>query len=643
MAQDYKRIPKNTKPGLTDGLVVDLSQHINKLLEYEDISDDLTEEQENRLVEYARSIQKMSYDKISRRYDHWLEADRAHDVYVPANATKFREKAVMADTRAISDTVLTYMMAALAGRNPMFQLEGLNRKSRTPAAILERLLHQHMRRTGGEAKMAQMFLDSIRYGFAPTKITWDAKKNTNVITNFDPRRAFPDPRVQWGDWDKMQFISFVDYASTSSLMASGQYPKLNKYPELRKNMTASGGKGSGWDAHNSFYKDEGRGHNIDPMEPTATDTATTGASFTLNRARIVDETWVRLNGYEIGVPSIDQLWMVFTVLDEKVIIRCQLNPYGKQFPVVIGGMYHDAHKTYSQSLYDVLLPMHEISTWMLRSRIDNVQLALQNLIFADPTQINIADLIDRNPWNIIRTLPGVKPGDGLYIAQIPDITQSHWNDIAAMGDIKQRVSAASDAQQGVPTADGIRSATEIQRLTQLGSQRLGVLSRIMSATTMRPMVEMMIGNLQDAVAMEGSIKAPANQIPGLLQPLVQDGYLDFDVKDLQGSIEYLVVDGTLPIEPTRNAETWMTMLEVINNSGLQMEYKTSRIVEEAIRSMGVSDLDQFKISAEEQQQGPTPSQQLSMMEKLRGASVVPNDQLQQQVQQGNVIPMSQAR
>lgn len=640
---DYKQTKPSNNPTAPDsGVIVDLSQHMNKLMAYEDISDDLTDDQENRIVDYVRNMQKMSHDKISRRYDHWLEADRAHDVYVPANTTKFREKAVMADTRAIADTVLTYMMAAMAGRNPMFQLEGLNRKSRTPAAVLERLLHQHMRRTGGEAKMAQMFLDSIRYGFAPTKVTWDAKKNTNVITNFDPRRVFPDPRVQWGDWERMQFISLVDYASTSSLLASGQYPKMAKYPALRRSLTAGSGQGSGWDAHNTFHKDQGRGLNIDPLDPTFTDAVSQGTFFSLEKARIVDETWMRLNGYEIGVPQLDQIWLVATVLDERVVIRFQLNPYGRQFPIVIGGMYHDSHKSYSQSLYDLLLPMHDISTWMLRSRIDNVQLALQNLIFADPTQINIADLIDRNPWNIVRTLPGVKPGDGLFIANIPDVTQSHWADIGAVGELKQRVSAASDAQQGMPTSDGIRSATEIQRLTQLGSQRLGVLSRISSATTVRPLVHMMVSNLQDAVSMEGSIRAPDNQIPGLLAPMVQDGYLDFDINDLQGDIEYLVVDGTLPVEPTRNAETWMTMLEVINGSGLQMEYNTGRIVEEAIRSMGVSDLDQFKISQEEMQQGLRPSQELAIMEKMRGASVMPQDQLLQQVEAGNVVPMRQA-
>ena len=80
----------------------------------------------------------------------------------------------------------------------MFQLEGMNRKSRKASLILERLLHQHMRRTAGEARVAQMLLDSIRYGFAPTKVIWDAKNNTNHIINFDPRKVFPRPKSKLG-------------------------------------------------------------------------------------------------------------------------------------------------------------------------------------------------------------------------------------------------------------------------------------------------------------------------------------------------------------------------------------------------------------------------------------------------------------
>ncbi len=624
--------------GPNEGVVVDLSQFADQLTNYEDISHLLDEEQERKIVDYVKSMVDMSYYKISKRYDHWKEADRAHDVYVPPDATTYREKAVIADTRAIADTVLTYMMAALSGRNPMFQLEGLNRKSRQSAMILERVLHQQMRRTAGEARLAQMLLDSIRYGFAPTKVVWDAKSNQNHIINFDPRRVFPDPRVNWGDWDNMQYIVFSDYCSYNTLLYSGLYPKLKMFPALRHKLSPPR---NAWNAHH-WHKEEGRGLSIDPAQPHQRERSD-HAYFTLGDARIVDETWVRMAGHEIGVPSIEQVFFVITILDENVVIRFQLNPYGQQFPVAIGGIYQDTHKTYGQSLYDLLLPMHDIATYLLRSRIDNVSAALNNLIFVDPTQVSVPDLIDRNPWGVVRTLPGTKPGDGVFIAQVPDVTRGHFNDIAAMADFKQRVSAASDAQQGMPTSDGIRTATEIQRLTQLGSQRLGVISRIMSATTIRPMVRMMTANIQDSLSLEGSIKIDQDNMPTQLSSVVEDGYLDYEVaKDLQGDIDYLVIDGTLPLEPTRNAETWMNMLQIMQKTGLNMEYNAGKIAEEAIRAMGITDLDRFRISQQElQANGPSPSQQLALMEKMRGASVKPQDDIQNEVQKGNLVPMRQ--
>ena len=225
------------------------------------------------------------------------------------------------------------------------------------------------------------------------------------------------------------------------------------------------------------------------------------------------------------------------------------------------------------------------------------------------------------------------------------MTRGHFNDIGAMSELKQRVSAASDAQQGMPTSDGIRTATEIQRLTQLGSQRLGVLARVMSATTIRPMVRMMVANIQDSLTMEGSVKIDEREMPTQLAGLVEDGYLDYDVrKDLQGNIDYLVIDGTLPLEPTRNAETWMNMLQIMSQTGLNMEYNAGQIAEEAIRAMGITDLDRFRISKEQMQaEGPSPSQQMQLMEKMRGASVQPQENVQREVEKGNLIPMSEAR
>ena len=633
--------PEGAKSFMDDAVIVDLAPHARKLMASEEIAVDLNEDQNARLTNYIREIVKMSYSRISRRYDHWKLADRAHDVYVPADATRFREKAVIGDTRAIADTVLTYLMAALGGRNPMFQLEGLNRNSRKSAAILEQVLHQHMRRTAGEARLAQHLLDCIRYGFAPTKVTWSASNNTNDISNFDPRRVFPDPRVQWGDWENMQYCVFTSTGSYDALVQTGLYPKLRQDIKYRYRMASDQ---QAWEAHR-WHQEEGRGLSIDPLTPNERSAGRTSSFFQLGNSRIVDEAWIKLAGYQVNLPTLDSVWLLVSIIDESMVIRCQLNPYGRMFPVVIGGLYHDTHKNYAQSLYDLLLPLHDIATWLLRSRIDNVQSAMNNLIFVDPTRVAVSDLIDRNPWGVVRSLPGHEPGEGVYIANIPDVTRGHWNDIGALSEIKQRLSAASDAQQGMPSPGSDRTtAYEVQRLTQLGSQRLGVLSRIISAQSIRPLVRMSVENIQDAIALNGSIRMGTDQSNETLESMIQDGYLDYSNADLQGDIEYLVVDGTLPIEPSRSPESWLNAVQVASQSGLGMELDLKAMTLEAVRSMGISDIDRFRIPAEKlQREGPSPSQQMEIMEKMRGASVKPDEQIDRELEKGNIIPMRQAQ
>lgn len=633
--------PEGAKSFMDDAIIVDFAPHARKLMASEDIAVDLNEDQNARLTNYIREIVKMSYSRISRRYDHWKLADRAHDVYVPADATRFREKAVIGDTRAIADTVLTYLMAALGGRNPMFQLEGLNRNSRKAAAILEQVLHQHMRRTAGEARLAQHLLDCIRYGFAPTKVTWNAYNNTNDISNFDPRRVFPDPRIQWGDWENMQYCVFTSTSSYDALVQTGLYPKLREDIKYRYRLASDQ---QAWEAHR-WHQEEGRGLSVDPLTPNERSAGRTSSFFQLGNSRIVDEAWIKLAGYQVNLPTLDSVWLLVSIIDESMVIRCQLNPYGRMFPVVIGGLYHDTHKNYAQSLYDLLLPLHDIATWLLRSRIDNVQSAMNNLIFVDPTRVAVSDLIDRNPWGVVRSLPGHEPGEGVFIANIPDVTRGHWNDIGALSEIKQRLSAASDAQQGMPSPGSDRTtAYEVQRLTQLGSQRLGVLSRIISAQSIRPLVRMSVENIQDAIALNGSIRMGNDQSNETLEPMIQDGYLDYSNADLQGEIEYLVVDGTLPIEPSRSPESWLNAVQVASQSGLGMELDLKAMTLEAVRSMGISDIDRFRIPAEKlQREGPSPSQQMEIMEKMRGASVKPDEEIDRELEKGNIIPMRQSQ
>ena len=145
--------------------------------------------------------------------------------------------------------------------------------------------------------MAQLILDGIRYGFAPTKIVWSDTHNTNQIVNFNPRKTFPDPRVSWGDWDQAQYIIFSDHITYNNLLASGSYPKLRLLPQLRQRM---GIPRQAWESHRNL-QEEGRGLSLDPAEPQKNQGNQT--FWSLGHNRIVDEVWVRLAGYEINVPA----------------------------------------------------------------------------------------------------------------------------------------------------------------------------------------------------------------------------------------------------------------------------------------------------------------------------------------------------
>ena len=75
-----------------DGIVVDLSEHANKFMQYEDIAADLTQAQESRLVDYVKSA--MLCLTIKSHVAMSIGNKRiAHDVYVRPDTTAFREKA----------------------------------------------------------------------------------------------------------------------------------------------------------------------------------------------------------------------------------------------------------------------------------------------------------------------------------------------------------------------------------------------------------------------------------------------------------------------------------------------------------------------------------------------------------------------
>ena len=228
---------------------------------------------------------------------------------------------------------------------------------------------------------------------------------------------------------------------------------------------------------------------------------------------------------------------------------------------------------------------------------------------------NIRDILDPNAARLIRTLPGANPSDAILPLTVPDATRNYFSDLDTTGQLMQRLAAASDTAQGIQS-ETQRTATEIARLTSLGQQRLGTQARLLSSTTIRPLVRQMIANLQ-FFEVDGGMVSLSEEVSAE-NP---NGDVRYNRSEIMGDFDYVVVDGTLPTSPQENSENITKAIRTLAETGLGQTWDMDKFVERLIESFGFEDVENWKKSPSE---------------------VVPDEQIQQELQAGNILPMSQA-
>lgn len=607
----------------------------NALTADDDAASLLPEDTERKLVDLVRNYFQLSYEYIEQRYTHWHEAEIAHDVYVPASQLDQKSKSNartrngfkprLVDviktpfSRAINDTICTYFLAIFGG-NPAFKIEPAGKRgNRQSAKILETELHYNMRRIGWESKLYQMVLDGNRYGMAPTANFWGS--DGNAVVNLDPYSYFPDPRVTAQNRHESEFVGWRHWASMSALRRRNQYsPAKLALLETSKPATS-------WEC-NQRVREAIRGQSVDQSDPTRPNNMT--GAFQMGSAHVLNTLYLWFDPHQVNIPAPFGLYRII-VADEKHIVRFDTAPYPHGgFPITHAEIGHDAHKTFAQGGYDLMMPLQRFQDWLLRARVENVQAIIANRLVADPTKVNINDILTPNAARLIRTLPGQDPNTAFKTIEIADATRSYWSDLDATGQLMQRLMAANDTAQGVQTETG-RTATEIARLTSLGQQRLGTSARLFSATAVRPMVRQMIANLQ-AFGIEGGyvqLPAPFNT--------KDEGWYQWSQSEILGEYDYAIVDGTLPVDPMENSDSIRRGIELLVSAqaqGYARDYDINLLVERQLQAWGWMDPSQFKYK--EGQQSPPPFAPPQNQ-------VMPDGQIAQQLQAGNLVPAAQAQ
>jgi len=605
---------------------------------------------------------------MSQRYPQWDKNEKMDQAYIDLTRTDrkgkkthpFETTVYIPVSRAAKDTILTYWMGVFTRRRPMFPISGRGPEDVAPAKRMEVVIDYQMERQRMQLTLWSFLNNILRFSFGHIKNLWGQDVQTIIeagrrysptpFPHFedyeeeremvsyegpmpscsDPYCTFFDPRVPGAKFQNGQFMIYEYERSLYYLKkqaAAGNYINIDqlekRFDSLKADLSYEGGADS-----------EGRYFRASRENRRGTmDVSTPGAEKNLddkNPHFTIRECYVELipQQYGLGEANYPQHW-VFTVVGNQLIIRAERSVYGSQFPAVQGEYDFDPHTLFSQSFYEGVEGMQDLLNWIYNSHMDNVRRFLNDSLIFNQRAIELRDITKPHPAKIIRLTKEfadyqMKSGTPIsnFIQQlnVSDVTSTHLRDAEVIVDLMQRRVHASDAMQGIES-EIKRTATEISKVAASGNNILGQMAMLIYAQALIPMVEQAVINNQRFLTEARYYRIIGDYAKDIITP--DPNYRDGNAvrvgrDELQGYFDFPINDGRLPMQPEEQAETWLKALEVMGKiPPVTMQYDAAAVFREFVRSMGIKNLDDFKIQAK----------------------VVPNDLLAGLVQQGNAAPI----
>jgi len=266
------------------------------------------------------------------------------------------------------------------------------------------------------------------------------------------------------------------------------------------------------------------------------------------------------------------------------------------------------------SMLETLDPLNKTLEWLLNSHFYNVRATLNNNYVVDPSMVVMKDLESPEPGLRLRLKPLAFGQDvRKAIMQIPsqDVTRGHLADMSLVGELMQRVGGATDNVMGMLNPGGRRTATEVRTTTTFSVNRLKTNCEWFSAVGWSPLVQKLIASSQQLYDLERELR--------IVGDLAQWGqkYLRVSQESLQGTYDFVPVDGTLPIDRFAQANLWNSLLGTMSKVPQVMgSFDIAKIFAFIAQLGGLKNVGQFKIA------------------------VAPDAAVQAQAQAGNVVPIS---
>jgi len=604
-------------------------------------------EEHNRLLSYILERAEASHARQSERYPAWRRIDRTLTAYqwVDGEEVEVQEKdgrrpvsIVFPYTYAMMETLLTYLTIAFF-QDPLFRYDGVGPEDTVGAMLLELDVRVQSIRNRHPLALHTFFRDTLAYGVGALTPVWEVQRRYrrgkramglpgevpprvesifegNTLYNIDPYRYLPDPTVAV---HRMQEGEYVGWTTTTNL--------LNLLTEEREsdgsifNVRYLQGLGG---LRSALCLDESdrellRGGAL------SFDTSTNTADRLYLYINIIPSEW------GLGDGDYPEKWLFSVVGDSVIIQAAPVELDHQKYPVVVGAPDFDGYSGSPISRLEVMYGLQHVLDFLFNSHVANVRKAVNDTLVIDPYLINERDVRDPKPGKIIRMRRpawgrGVK--DAIMQLQVNDVTRGHVADSDWIVQWMQRIAAVDDSAMGVLRSGGPERLTTAEFQGTRGSavNRLQRVAQVLSWQSMQELGMMVASHTQQFreqeqhLAITGDWQRRLIDMFGVKQAFPPQMLVTPD--DLRIDYDIVVRDGSLP--GGNFSPAWLDLFKTIaGDEELRQRFDVFRIFSYIAKEMGAKNTEEFR-----------------RVEPTTG--VMPDAQVEEQVQAGNLIPFNPA-
>ena len=534
-------------------------------------------------------------------------------------------------------TAHTYLTSVFLSRNPVLQVQGRHGASQQAEQSLEALLDYQITVGGALPPLYIWLLDPLKYGYGVLGHYWEEEvivssayveeqgtflgvpipgKLKKVLQtteargyvgtkhyNVRPHDFHFDPRLPLMRFQEGEFVIRYDQIGWNRVVekkANGTFFNVEEISKHSQSLNAQ--------------RDLGSPRTILP-ETTFLDQQLFGSKGKAPSRVNLHEFYFECipSDYGLSPGKKPEKW-VFSIANENVIVSAQpLGYLHNKYPFDVLEYEVGGYEIFNRSLLEVSKPLNDVMSWLFNSHFYNVRKTLNDQFIVDPSMVVMSDLEDPNPGRLVRLKPAAygKPVDSVMKQfQTQDVTRQNLSDSDMVMQLSQRVSGVTDNIMGMVNASGRKTATEVRSSSSFASNRLKTTVEWMSATGWAPWTQKLIQTTQQMYDAERKYRVVGD--------LALDGeaYLNVKPEDIQGFFDFVAVDGSLPIDRFAQANLWQQMLTGMAASPqLSQGYDMVKIFGFVAGLAGLKNISQFRVK------------------------VVPDAQMQAQVQQGQSVPM----